>query len=150
MGLPLRSAMVRYGLSPRTMNMPELGYIALMIFRFAGGRPIPVSASWVTSPVARPMSILPSAKSGGATGVRSPPSPVCLFMFVVSHLPQRVDSRAALLYHAPTLQRPGAELRKFSRGSVRARAGGLDYAAPLQRLVPHKLLQVLRRASDRP
>src|SRR6266513_6056474 len=64
MGLPLRSAMVRYGLSPRTMNMPELGYIALMIFRFAGGRPIPVSASWVTSPVARPMSILPSARSG--------------------------------------------------------------------------------------
>src|SRR5439155_92467 len=186
--------------------------------RFAGGRPIPVSASWVTSPVARPMSILPSARSGafsvlplvlrcstasvasisfrtaeyaapytwkpppgvavpstttvfccaaawfkpplmiatasakiaGATGVRSPPSPVCLFMFVVSHLPQRVDSRAALLYHAPTLQRPGAEWRKFSRGSVRTRAGGLDYAAPLQRLVPHELLQVLRRASDRP
>src|SRR5437667_634878 len=218
MGLPLRSALARYGLSPRTMHMPELGYIALMIFKFAGGRPIPVSASWVTSPVARPMSILPSARSGafsvlplvlrcstasvasisfrtaeyaapytwkpppgvavpstttvfccaaawfkpplmiatasakiaGATGVRSPPSPVCLFMFVVSHLPQRVDSRAALLYHAPTLQRPGAEWRKFSRGSVRTRAGGLDYAAPLQRLVPHELLQVLRRASDRP
>src|SRR6266853_2700895 len=46
------------------MNMPEFGYIALMIFRFAGGRPMPASASWVTSPVARPMSILPSARSG--------------------------------------------------------------------------------------
>jgi len=56
--------MVRYGLVPRTMNMPEFGYIALMIFRFAGGRPIPASASWVTSPVASPMSILPSASSG--------------------------------------------------------------------------------------
>src|SRR5882672_5074968 len=52
-----------------------------------------------------------STKIAGVTGVRRPPSPVCLFMFVVSHFPPRADSRAALLYHAPSLQRPGAGYR---------------------------------------
>src|SRR5882762_10714595 len=49
-----------------------------------------------------------------ATGACSPPSRVCLLMFVVSHFPPRVGSRAALLYHAPSLQRPGAEYRLFA------------------------------------
>src|SRR5882762_3680990 len=46
-----------------------------------------------------------------AAHARSPLSRLCLFMFVVSHFPPRVGLRAALLYHAPSLQRPGAGYR---------------------------------------
>jgi len=51
-GLPLRSATVRYSVSPRTTNMPGVPYIAAMMRRFAGGRPTPLSASCATSPCA--------------------------------------------------------------------------------------------------
>src|SRR5437899_8510090 len=90
-----------------------------------------------------------SAKIAGATCVRRPPSPVCLFMFVLSHFPPRVDSRAALLYHARA-GTPAAALkarRKPSRRSFRARAGVLDHAGPFLGFGVHEFTQFLGRAA---
>src|SRR5262249_26293263 len=63
-GLPTRSAMARYGLSPRTTNRPGVEYMAAMILRLAGAPPIPASDSCATSPCTRPMSSLPASRSG--------------------------------------------------------------------------------------
>src|SRR5215470_18104195 len=63
-GLPRRSWTARYGLSARTTNMPGVEYIAATIFRFAGGRPIPLNASCATSPWTSAMSTAPASSSG--------------------------------------------------------------------------------------
>ena len=44
--------------------MPAVGYIAVMIFKLAGGRPMPASDSCTTSPCTRAMSSVPAASRG--------------------------------------------------------------------------------------
>ena len=44
--------------------MPGVEYIAATIFKFAGGRPIPLNASCATSPWTSAMSSCPASRSG--------------------------------------------------------------------------------------
>src|SRR5437870_1667710 len=63
-GLPRRSSTRRYRLSAHTTNIPGVEYIAATIVTFAGGRPIPLKASWATSPCTSAMSSRPASSSG--------------------------------------------------------------------------------------
>src|SRR5882724_4214706 len=49
---------------PRTPNIPGVEYIAATIVRFAGDRPIPLNASWATSPWTSAMSSRPASSIG--------------------------------------------------------------------------------------
>ena len=56
--------MVLYGLSARTTNMPGLEYIAVRIFKWVGGRPMPLKASYEGSPATSAISSSPFSNSG--------------------------------------------------------------------------------------